>query len=263
VRNVRGGLTAVEMPALTRAALWDALKSRRCYATTGERIVLSFRAGDARMGDEIRVARLPSFDVEVEGTAPIEAIDFYRDDSRIACVDRFTENYVPSQRVRVAWSGASAPGNWQRARMEWDGELRIDGARIVAAHPWAFDTPDEGLRAVDASRVAWRSITAGDWDGVVLELDTIEPAHLIFVTGPMTVRAPLRDLAGMPATFEADSPQRRLELRRLPAAMPSSGWRGTLADDAPQSGAHAYWVRVRQADGALAWSTPIFVTVAP
>jgi hypothetical protein len=26
-------------------------------------------------------------------------------------------------------------------------------------------------------------------------------------------------------------------------------------------GGHAYWVRVRQVDGAYAWSTPIFVTL--
>jgi hypothetical protein len=215
------------------------------------------------MGDEIRVSRLPSFDVEIEGTAPIEAIDFYRDDRCIASVDRMAENYVPSQRVRVAWCGASAPGNWQRARMHWDGELRVEGARILAAQGWAFDTPDEGLRAIDASRVAWRSITAGDWDGVVLELDGLEAAQLTFVTEPMSIRAPLRDLATTPATFRAESPQRRVELRRLPATMPSTGWRGAFEDDAPQAGPHAYWVRVRQADGALAWSTPVFVTLAP
>jgi hypothetical protein len=263
VRNVRGGLTAVEMPALTRGALWSALKSRHCYATTGERIVLSLRAGEARMGDEMRVSRLPAFAVEVEGTAPVEAIDFYRDDRCIASVDRMAHDYAPSQRVRVAWSGASAPGNWQRARMAWDGELRIEGARIVAAQDWAFDTPDEGVRAVESSRVAWRSITAGDWDGVVLELDSVDTAQLTFVTEPMTVRAALRDLAAAPTTFHAESPQRRVELRRLPSTMPAWSWRGAFEDDAPQPGAHAYWVRVRQADGALAWSTPIFVMLEP
>ncbi|HEY1325767.1 MAG TPA: DUF3604 domain-containing protein [Casimicrobiaceae bacterium] len=262
VRNVRGGLTAVEMPELTRAALWQALKSRRCYATTGERILLSLRAGDARMGDEIRVARVPSFDVEVEGTAPIESIDFYRDDRRIASVDRMAQGYAPSRRLRVAWCGASAPGNWQRARMDWDGELRVDNARIVAAHPWAFDTPDEGLRAVEASRVAWRSITAGDWDGVMLELDAFD-ADLTFVTAPMSVRASLRALGATPATFDADAPQRRLELRRMPVTMPSPGWHGRFDDPASTPGPHAYWVRVRQCDGALAWSTPIFVTLEP
>jgi hypothetical protein len=263
VRNVRGGLTAVEMPALTRGALWDALKSRRCYATTGERILLELRAGDARMGDEVRVSHLPAFEIAVEGTAPIETIDFYRDDHRVASVDRMADRYSPSRSVRVAWSGASAPGNWQRARMCWDGGLRVDGARVLGVQEWALDTPDENVRALDDSRVAWRSITAGDWDGVVLELDAIESARLTFVTEPMTVRAALRDLGATPTVFEADSPQRRVELRRLPEVMPSMAWRGAFRDEAPQAGSHAYWIRVRQADGALAWSTPIFVTLEP
>jgi hypothetical protein len=50
VRNVRGGLTAVLLPTLTRAALWDALKSRRCYGTTGERILLSLTGGRRNHG---------------------------------------------------------------------------------------------------------------------------------------------------------------------------------------------------------------------
>jgi hypothetical protein len=41
VRNVRGGLTAVATPELTRGGLWSALKSRHCYASTGERIMLT------------------------------------------------------------------------------------------------------------------------------------------------------------------------------------------------------------------------------
>ena len=263
VRNLRGGLTAVSLPALTRAALWDALKARRCYATTGERILLSLAAGDARMGDEIRVARLPAFNVTVEGTAPIETIDFYCDDRCIASADPMGDAYVASNAVRIAWSGASAPGNWQRARMDWDGALRIDGATIRAAHPWAFDTPDEGVRDVRDHRVTWRSITAGDWDGVVLELDDPARAELTFVTAPMTLRMPLADLGARPRTFAADAPQRRVELRRLPAVAPAPGWQGSFEDAAPAPGAHAYWVRVRQSDGALAWSTPIFVTLEP
>jgi len=79
----------------------------------------------------------------------------------------------------------------------------------------------------------------------------------------MTVRAALRDLGATPTVFEADSPQRRVELRRLPEVMPSMAWRGAFRDEAPQAGSHAYWIRVRQADGALAWSTPIFVTLEP
>ena len=261
VRNVRGGLTAVAMPDLTRTGLWTALKARHCYATTGERILLRWTTGTASMGDEIRVARMPAFDLAVEGTAPIETIDFFRDDRCVASVDLISVATAWSNSVRVAWTGTTAPGNWQRARMQWDGELRVAGARIVAAHGWAFDTPDEGLRAISDTRVAWRSLTAGDWDGLVLDLDRLEGAELTFVTAPMTLQSRIDDLAAHPRVFDAGAPMRRVELRRLPAEMPPLGWRGRFEDPAPADGGHAYWVRVRQVDGAYAWSTPIFVTL--
>jgi hypothetical protein len=263
VRNLRGGLTAIPLQQLSRGSLWGALKQRHCYATTGERIVLGFTAGDVRMGDEITVSRVPAFDVLIEGTAPIETIDFFRDDTCLCSIDLAADASALSNSVRVAWNGASAQGNWQRARMQWDGGLRVQGARILAAHPWAFDTADEGIRATDPHSVHWRSITAGDWDGVVLDLDDLRTAELSFVTEPMTLQARLGDLGATPRSFKAESPMREVELRRLPAVPPALGWRGRFEDPAPAPGAHAYWVRVRQTDAAQAWSTPIFVTLTP
>jgi hypothetical protein len=263
VRNVRGGLTAILASELTRAALWDALKARRCYATTGERIVLDFRAGDVRMGDSVGwQGPPPPFDIRVEGTAPIERVELYRGRECIAAVDAFAGR-EPSNRLRVAWRGASAQGNWQRARMEWHGGLRIEGARIVDVAGWAFDTPDEGVVEHDASQVRWRSVTAGDWDGVVVELDRFDAAVLAFVTAPMTLRVPLHGLAGDACSVDAQGPDRTLELRRLPREMPAPSLRARLVDPAPCAGTQAYWVRVRQADGALAWSTPIFADCTP
>lgn len=263
VRNVAGGLTAVALPDLTRGALWDALKARHCYATTGPRILLRLEAGGAAMGDDLRVRTLPPFEVMVEGTSPIETIDFFRGTTLLSRVDRLAAAGALSNRVRVAWSGASAPGNWQRARMQWDGELTVKGARILSAQPWAFDTPDEGLRETTPDRVRWRSITAGDWDGCVIELDDPGRAELLFASEPMTVQTRLQALGHEPMLFEADRPERKLELRRLPTTLPGLGWRGAFTDPDPAPGDHAYWIRVRQCDGAYAWSTPIFVTLEP
>ncbi len=264
VRNVRGGLTAVMMPELSRGALWSALRSRHCYATTGERIGLRFATEDgARMGDEIRASRLPRFPVSVHGTAPVESIDFFRDDQLLQHVDAMSTPPQPlSNRVRVGWCGASGQGNFRVARMHWDGLLRVRGARILGAEPWAFDTPDEGLLQIDEHQVSWRSITGGDWDGLVLEMDRLDEAELIFVTEPMTLQVRLGDLSGAAQLFEANAPMRRLELRRLPLQLPALDWTGNFADPDPLPGTHAYWVRVRQADGAFAWSSPIFVTLA-
>jgi hypothetical protein len=265
VRNVRGGLTAIAASGLTRAAIWQALEARHCYATTGERILLRFSAGGAQMGDAIDAGpgfARAGFDVHVEGTAPLERIDFFRDAEMLHSVDCFADAGALSNRVRVAWHGLSAPGNWQRARMSWEGGLRVEGARILAVEGWAFDTPDEGVREHDATRVQWRSVTAGDWDGVEIELDHVDDAQLWFATAAMTLRTVLS--SRNPAQrFEARNPERCVEFRQLPRTMPSRSFGRTFTDPAPVAGQHAYWVRVRQSDGHFAWSSPIFLNVSP
>ena len=261
VRNVRNGLTAIFAPELTREALWQALQQRHCYGTTGERILLEVRAGEARMGDAMQArADGTTLDVRVEGTAPLERIDVFRGTDRLHSVDLFDAAGAMSNRVRIAWRGSSAPGNWQRARMNWDGELRIEGARILDAQGWAFDTPDEGVRDVDPRRVAWRSITAGDWDGIVLELDRPAEAEVTFVSAPMTLRARAIGPDSVRQRFDAHHPERSVEFARLPVTMPSCSYAGRFHDVTPAGGEHAYWIRVFQSDGAQAWSSPIFVT---
>ncbi|MCD6351732.1 MAG: DUF3604 domain-containing protein, partial [Armatimonadetes bacterium] len=51
-----GGLAAVFAEELTREALFAALRARRCYATTGERILLDFNVNGLAMGQEGQAA---------------------------------------------------------------------------------------------------------------------------------------------------------------------------------------------------------------
>ena len=74
-----GGVTAVLAEHLDRASLFDALRARRNYATTGARIVLDFRADGAPMGSRIQAAERVGLSVHVEGTAPIDRVEIVRD----------------------------------------------------------------------------------------------------------------------------------------------------------------------------------------
>jgi len=51
----KGGLTAVVAKELTPEAIFDALWNRRCYATTGARIVLRFSLNGCMMGGEVQI----------------------------------------------------------------------------------------------------------------------------------------------------------------------------------------------------------------
>jgi hypothetical protein len=71
--------TAVLVPALTRAAIFDALRRRRNYAVNHARIGLDFRINGHLMGEEVEVNGWPRIVVKVNGTAPIEEVILVRD----------------------------------------------------------------------------------------------------------------------------------------------------------------------------------------
>ena len=70
------GLTAIQAPALAWGELFRALHARRCYATTGARIVADVTLNGAPMGSELRLQ--PGAErrlrVRIRGTAPLECV---------------------------------------------------------------------------------------------------------------------------------------------------------------------------------------------
>jgi hypothetical protein len=74
----RGGMTAIFAPSLTREALYEGLKNRRCYATSGVPIVLDVRINGALMGSEVELTGPPHITCDVEGTAALRAIELVR-----------------------------------------------------------------------------------------------------------------------------------------------------------------------------------------
>ena len=90
-RAYRGGITAVFAKALTRDALWQALYARRCYATTGVRMIIRFRVGDHVMGEGIELPdpselRQRAVSVQVLGTNTIESVSLLRNNEIIHSV---------------------------------------------------------------------------------------------------------------------------------------------------------------------------------
>ncbi|NLJ36256.1 MAG: DUF3604 domain-containing protein [candidate division WS1 bacterium] len=80
-RAYPGGLTAVWAPELTRDAIWEGLYSRRCYGTTGARIVLDVHVNGEPMGSVVRSAPFAEthrLEVRVCGTEPLTAVEVLR-----------------------------------------------------------------------------------------------------------------------------------------------------------------------------------------
>jgi len=75
---------AVWAKDLTREGIWDGLWNRRCYGTTGERIILSFCVNECMMGSTVEhsLDRRDIY-VEVVGTNAIEKVEILRNNEVI------------------------------------------------------------------------------------------------------------------------------------------------------------------------------------
>ena len=255
--GVKGGLTCVLAPELTREAVFDALKNRCCYGTTGCRMSLTFEADGYPMGAELTADRPVTLQALVHGTAAMESLSIYKGAEEIYQVrSPEFDSLDASRRLRIFWEGARIRGRARRAT--WDGEIQVSGAKIVSAETFAFDSPGDGIVEVGSSEVHFRSSTVGDRDGIELCLDQARNGSLSFVSpiGRFSVR--LEDLGNTEQCFSFGGLGLKAGLKRHPEQLNTK----SLALEyrvSPATVTEPFLVKAIQADGHMGWSSPIFI----
>jgi hypothetical protein len=275
-----GGLSCFLAERLDRDAIFECMRRRRHYATTGNRALLdvtvattspvemflrdpaagptkSEKARQLLMGDIARVSdEEVDLAVEVIGTAPIERLDIYDGLDLIETV----RPYGPAdlgRRVRLVYSGAEYRG---RARTtNWDGSLAIVGNRITRTaiiNNWNLD---RGIQKQDPTGVTWKAVTTGNYGAIDLWLDQPGAGRLSFETKPVSGAAAIAELGVGPSVFEAGGLERRIELQRLPEAMRQTRMKLTRKVRIRASGDTRLYMRVQQEDGHRMWSSPVYL----
>lgn len=80
--HLGSGRAAILADRFDRAGVFDAVQARRCYATTGPRILIDFSLEGHPMGSEIAASVLPqrtALDIDITSNVPIERIEIFRD----------------------------------------------------------------------------------------------------------------------------------------------------------------------------------------
>ncbi len=254
-----GGLTCVLTDSLTREAVFEAIRARRCYGVTAaQRIHVELTVNGLPMGAEGQAGAEVVVAGRVAGTGPVERVDVFRGLTLVRTISPYTAgSFAGSTRYRVAWAGSRVRG---RDRLTtWDGSLELSAGRIAGAVPFAMENPEKGVRLAGDRRVEWISNTTGDDDGVDLTLDAPPDAVLRFRTPVINLDVRLADLAdGGTRTFPAGGVDLRAFMRRLPAR--DEGRELAISHrETPPPGPHAYWIRVTQEDGAQAWTSPVYL----
>jgi hypothetical protein len=273
------GVVGVWAEALTPAALINAVRERRTYAATGDRIVLEFSVNGRPMGSQLPATDDRQIDVRVEGQDSIAMIELVRS-GRV--IERyFPEDYVTAPlrlpgrakcRVRYGWGPWAALGMGRTAI--WDMSIQLQGGHFRAVTPCFQSAPFEEelrdrLRVVSDSEIRLESNTSrircyaeDPTKSVILEMEA-DPEALLTLQlrkpSQQTVTAKLGDLVdNNVVTFTGPFTSESYIIERL---VGPSEYAATVRWQDPRRANEPDWyfVRVTQHNGHMCWSSPIWV----
>ncbi len=253
---IRGGLAAVYAKELTRDAILEALSSRRCYGTTGERIILWVEADGYPMGAEFASQNAPRIRVKVVGTNPLEEISIFNRNQEVFNV-KPNPRYRDGRHLRFVWTGAR--GRDRNRYTDWDGKLTLSKGRILSVRTLNMYAPKEGIVGRSSTELSWRSITAGHHVGILVEVDAPDDAKISFITDPATFNFRLDQVRNEDLHIDAGGEGQAVSVSTLHSEGNTAHEEFDFVEQDLKPGNHAYYVRVVQADFHRAWSSPIYV----
>jgi hypothetical protein len=256
--GIAGGLTCVLVPELTRKAVFQALRERRCYGTTGPRIDLSFQIDRQPMGSVLEIDGEVTAGASVKAAGPIESLTLLRGREPVAVTrpSAFDE-VTSSRRIRVRWQGARIRGRGRR--VTWSGVIRTEGMRIEEAQTFAFDSAADGITEVASHEVHFSSKTTGDADGIDLWLDRTEGGRIVFESPVGQCQVAVGELEAE-RSWSFGGMDMRVTIQRYPERVTETELSLSTALSPPPDRAAPYLAKVLQVDGHMAWSSPVYLT---
>ncbi len=290
------GLAALWTESPTLDGVFTALNERRCYGVSGDRIALDWSLDGAPMGAEVDApfGQRRTFRCRVRGWDAIDSIDLVRQ-GRVwrrwtpgvhPLVD--TNDSKSTQRYMVRWRWGWGPMSSKEA-FHWNGRLQVASGSVIQVMP-AFGSvapeyPSPGLLRSESdersARVEWSSCTsrafsqAFDQLAILVEGDPKTEFHVQLTcesdggkTYKRELSVTLGELAGASREVHMTQPPFTPTfqmVRALPARDCALDIEEALVaePDEAQTLARLWprdcmYVRVRQRNGQLAWSSPIW-----
>lgn len=278
-----GGLAAVLAAENTSDAIFNGLRDRATYATTGERIILDATLNGVGIGIEQDHAAHRTIRCSAHGTAPIDAIDVIKN-GKVVYTKRYLESDVSNDaRVQVSFASSTEvhAGRYvPRGDRPWQGIISAVGAEIVDFdEPW-FANPDTYAARLEGGRIHFRMHTRGRNTAFVLRLRGASASSRVIVDMEATrERSGSGGYERRPQRLPAN--RQEFQLGNLRGAVDRREYKVLEHTDAlsvqivPDAGAtdqefiytdrddvapgDYYYVRVRQVDGGMAWASPFWV----
>jgi hypothetical protein len=274
------GLSCLLARDLSRAGLFDALRRRHHYATTGCRVVLETRAlfdNDARlyvddpnlgaapptpsrqamMGDILQSSdKTLEFSIEAHASAPVERLEI-RNGLEVLETWRPYDDAALGRRIRVIWEGSEYRGRGRQTI--WDGGCTLDGnsfERIAPINMWNLD---KKIEQTGPGTLAWTALTTGGFGGFDAWLADPRSGRLRIDTALVKCDIAIADIGRDDLVFDAGGIKRRIRIFRLPEENTHRRVKLSRRIALKDKGDNALYVCLTQEDGHLIWSSPIYV----
>ena len=282
-----GGLAAAWAPSKTTDDVFDALKARRAYATTGaQRIILDARLNGGAMGSALPLSETRRVEGRAIGTGPIRSIQLIKNgevdgsfDTSGAASGEASANEVT---VRFYSESYVTIRDNPRGQRTWTGNLSVENGRLTGARFLGTPHLDADRLEVEEATVGFHFATRGSRRAIALTIEgTSASTRVAFDleaaremgTAPTQVRTP-QEFAearfalvvpelGQPQSEEVLEEGRYRDRVSVERAV---GLRDDVEFSFTDRGGDPgdwYYVRVEQLDGHLAWSSPWWVGGEP
>jgi hypothetical protein len=273
------GLMAALVTDFTRQGIFEAIRARRTYALTGDRIELEFAVEGAPMGASIDAGGKAEVSCAVRGRDELDVVEIIQD-GRI--VQRFfPQEFLPEKSVyekpvqlRLEWGW----GPWGALALDrvcdWAMQVNVQGGRIARFFPCLQSMPFDEKRRHRFERqgeagLAIRSYTArqnayreNPNQSVVLEIEGgVDTVLELSLTEPVEQRGrhALDELRRRSVNrFTGPFPREAWQWHRL-VPLGSSSLEGRCALDMPAGRRSYAYLRARQKNGHIAWGSPVFL----
>ncbi len=273
------GLVAAYAETLTRESIMEALKARRTYGVSADRIELDFRLNDHWMGEAIPAAATREIHVKVRGKDVIDHVEVLRNNEVIYRNHPIDRPIQPSSwkqpvlcRIEFGWGPW---GDLEMARIcDWRFKVLVNKGRLLSAtgcfHSGPFDEERRSrIMAADDRSCEIISYTSRTQayeeratNSIILAVQGSPDTKLeIVATQPanMTITKSLKQLAeSSDAVFTGPFTSESILLHRAAFAENYSA-EFELVDKRQTQKTDWYYARVVQSNGSLAWSSPVWL----
>jgi len=273
------GLTGFYAEELTRESILEAIKARRTYGVSHDRIELAVKLNDHWMGESIPYTSLRKIAVQVKGKDVIDRVEVLRN-NHVIYRDHPVDNQAGSDkwnkpvlaRIEFGWGPW---GDLDMARVcDWDFEIKIDNGKILEATPAFQSGPyaenrrnrmtlkDDQTCVVESYTSRKQAYEERPTNAIILELEgNPETKITLNLTEPnkQSITKTLAELEESSDVFFTGPFTAESILMHRVVFSDNYNTEFTFTDENKIDETQWYYVRVTQTNGSLAWSSPIWV----